>query len=204
MFLHWHILLYPKVLKLISVMSSCLHLQIDRPKKLLILNVNGLLCYFLHSTIWHENAWVFGKKIDMSKMEVEIRMQHFLSQTFKYFYIVIWSCMKLEDVLKVLPMLMPEYFLERSVFIWGCEQCSKMFGQIPPRSHYYLKHLKWVYYACLGLPHGKEDQTLWRRFGIWSGVVFFLNHSRDKCSQRIKCNGRTSHHVCGHCCLNCL
>jgi hypothetical protein len=45
-FLHWHILLYPKVLKLISMMSSCLCLQIDKPKTLLFLNINSLLCYF--------------------------------------------------------------------------------------------------------------------------------------------------------------
>jgi uncharacterized metal-binding protein len=71
---------------------------------------------------------MFGKNIEMSKME----MQHFLSHAFKYFYIAIWFCMKLEDVLKVLIMLMSEYFLEWFVFICGCEQCSKMFGQIPP------------------------------------------------------------------------
>jgi hypothetical protein len=157
-FLHWHILLlYPKVLKLISMMSSCLHLQIDRPKKLLILNINGLLCYFLHSTVWHENAWVFGKNIDKKKMEVRTRMQHFFSHAFKYVYIAIWPCVKLDDVLEVLPMLMLEYFLERFFFIWGCEQCSKTYGQISFGSHYYLKDLKWVYYACLGLPYGKED-----------------------------------------------
>jgi hypothetical protein len=86
MFLHWHILLlYPKALKLISMMSSCLCLQIDRPKKLLILNVNELLCYFLHSTIWNESAWMFGKNINMNKMEVRTRMQHFFFHAFKYF-----------------------------------------------------------------------------------------------------------------------
>jgi hypothetical protein len=173
MFLHWHILLlYPKVLKLISMMSSCLCLQIDRPKKLLILNVNELLCYFLHSTIWHENAWMFGKNINMNKMEVRTRMQHFFFHAFKYFYIAIWSCMKLEDVLEVLHMLMPKYFLEQFVFIWGCEQCSKTFGQISLGSHYSLMDLKQVYYACPRLPYGKEDQILLmtmnlrRRIGI--------------------------------------
>jgi hypothetical protein len=55
---------------------------------------------------------------------------------------------------------MHETFLERFIFIWGCEQCSKTFGQISRGSHYYLKDLKRMYYACLGLPHGKEDQTL--------------------------------------------
>jgi hypothetical protein len=67
------------------------------------------------------------------------------------------SYIKLEDVLEVLPMLM---FKDRFVFIWGCEQCSKTFGEISLRSHYYSKDLKQVYYACCGLPCGKEDQTL--------------------------------------------
>jgi hypothetical protein len=64
---------------------------------------------------------VFGKNIDGSIMEVKVGVEHFLSQVFKYFYIAIWSCMKLEDVLEVLPMLMPKTFLEQFVFIWGCE-----------------------------------------------------------------------------------
>jgi hypothetical protein len=65
--------------------------------------------------------------------------------------------MKLKDVLEVFPMLMPESFLEQFV---GREKCSKMYGQISPGLHYYLKDLKRVYYAYLGLPYGKEDQTL--------------------------------------------
>jgi hypothetical protein len=68
--------------------------------------------------------------------------------------------MKLEDVLEVLPMLILEFFLEQFVFIWGHEQCSKMFGQIYPRSYYYLKDLKRMHYNCRELPCGKEDQTL--------------------------------------------
>ncbi len=57
-------------------------------------------------------------------------------------------------------MLMPKSFLDQLVFIWGCEQCSKTFGEISFESHYYLKDLKCVYYACCGKDYGKEDQTL--------------------------------------------
>jgi hypothetical protein len=103
---------------------------------------------------------MFGKKNDKNKVEVRARVQHFLSLTFKYFYIVIWSYMKLEDVLEVLPILMPETFLEQFVFILGQEQCSKSSGQISLGSHYYLKDLKRMYYVCPRLPYGKEDQTL--------------------------------------------
>jgi hypothetical protein len=58
--------------------------------------------------------------------------------------------MKLEDVLEVFPMLMLESFLDCFIFIWGCEQCSKTSSEISPGSHYYLKDLKHVYYACRG------------------------------------------------------
>ncbi len=162
MFLHWHILLllYFKVSICIAMMGSCLCLQIDRPKKLIILNINGLLCYFSHFAVCHGNARMFGKNIDKKKMGVKTRVEDFVSQAFKYFYIVILSCMKLGDVLEVFPMFMLETFLELFIFIWGHEQCSKTFGQISLGSHYYLKDLKQMYYACLGLPYGKEDQTL--------------------------------------------
>jgi hypothetical protein len=83
-------------------------------------------------------------------------MKHFRAHTFKKFYITIWSCVKLEDVLEVLPMLIPNMFMHQFVFIWGCEQCSKSFGQISPRSYYYLKDLKHENYVCRGLPYGRK------------------------------------------------
>jgi len=60
-------------------MSSFLHLQIAKPEKLLILNVNGLLSYFPHSVVQHGNAQIFGRNIDRSKVEVKIGVEHFLS-----------------------------------------------------------------------------------------------------------------------------
>jgi hypothetical protein len=103
---------------------------------------------------------VFGKNIDKNKVEVRVGVEHFLSNVLKKFYIAICSCMKLEDVLEVLMMLMLEKFVDEFVFIWGCEQCSNFFGQIILGSYYYIKDLKHVYYACCGLAYGMEDQTL--------------------------------------------
>jgi hypothetical protein len=68
---------------------------------------------------------MFRRNIDISKVEIRAGVEHFLSNAFKRFYIVIWYYMKLEDVLEVLPMLMPEKFLNEFIFIWGHEQCSK-------------------------------------------------------------------------------
>ncbi len=101
-------------------------------------------------------------------------------------------------------------FLDRFVFFWGCEQCSKMFGEISHVSHYYLKDLKCVYYVCHGKDYGKEDQTLlinnepnkvlWN--SKWTGL--FLESLGDKCCQIIRCNGWTYHFICGHPWLDCI
>ncbi len=50
--------------------------------------------------------------------------------------------MKLEDMLEIIPMLIPKKIVDQFVFIWGHEQCSNTYGEISPRSHYYLKDLK--------------------------------------------------------------
>jgi hypothetical protein len=62
---------------------------------------------------------MFGKNIDKKKMEVKIGVEHFISQVFKYFYIVILSCMKLGKVLEVLPMFMCEMFFGAVYFHLG-------------------------------------------------------------------------------------
>jgi hypothetical protein len=95
-------------------------------KKMLIPNINGVLCYFPPSTILQGNVRMFGRNVDKAKVEVRYGVEDFLVKTFENFYIAIWSCVKLEDVLEVLPMLMPENFMDWFVFIWGREQCSKM------------------------------------------------------------------------------
>jgi hypothetical protein len=60
------------------------------------------------------------------KVEIQVGLEHFFSTTFENFYIATWSCMKLEEMLEALPMLMLEKFLDQFVFIWGHEQCSKI------------------------------------------------------------------------------
>ncbi len=50
---------------------------------------------------------------------MKARVEHFLSIAINYFYIKIWSCMKLEDVLKVLLVIIPNNFLDRFVLIQG-------------------------------------------------------------------------------------
>jgi hypothetical protein len=129
---------------------------------------------------------MFRRNVGKAKMEVRVGVEDFLAKAFEKFYVTIWFCMKLEDVLRVLPMFMPENFMDRFIFIWGCEQCSKTIGQISLGSHYYLKDLKHVYDGCRGLPYGKEDETLFIdnelnkaiRNSKWSGL--FLESFRGQ------------------------
>jgi hypothetical protein len=116
-----------------------------------------MLCYFPPLVVLQGNVRVFGKNVNKTKVEVKVGVKKILNRAFQKFHIIIWSCMKLEDVLEVFPMLMPKSFLYRFIFISGLEQCSKMSGEISPGSHYYLKDLKHVYYVCRGKEYGKED-----------------------------------------------
>jgi hypothetical protein len=79
---------------------------------MLIFSVNSVLCYFSCFVIRDGIERFFGRNIDKSKVEVRARVKKFLFNAFNYFYIAIWSCMKLEDVLQVLPNFIPKKFLE--------------------------------------------------------------------------------------------
>jgi hypothetical protein len=57
---------------------SHVHSSPFRPKKLLILNVNGVLCYFSPSIVLKGNARVFGRNVDKAKVEVRVGMEDFL------------------------------------------------------------------------------------------------------------------------------
>jgi hypothetical protein len=87
------------------------------PKKLLIFNINGVLCYFPPLAILQRNAKVFKRNVNKAKVEVRARVEDFLAKAFEKFYVAIWSCMKLKDVLEVLPMLMVEIFMDWFIFI---------------------------------------------------------------------------------------
>jgi hypothetical protein len=67
--------------------------------------------------------------------------------------------MLLEDVLEILPLLMPKTFIDQFVFVWGCEQCTTT-SQLTHIVYCYLKDLDRVHLACRGLPYGDRDQTL--------------------------------------------
>ncbi len=107
------------------IKGSSTHLRVCSsplvPKKLLIFNVNSVLCYFPPLVFLQRNARVFGRNVDKAKMEVRAKVWDSLVKAFEKFYVTIWSCMKLEDVLEVLPMHMLENFMDRFIFNWGRE-----------------------------------------------------------------------------------
>jgi len=118
------------------------------------------LCYFSWSFILQGKQRVKGRNIDGTKVEAKAKIQHFFISAFKKFYIGIWSCMLIEDVMEVFTLLLPQDFIDQIVFIWGHEQCLMTSCQFIVGNYYYFKDLSHVYFACLGLPYGKEDQTL--------------------------------------------
>jgi hypothetical protein len=81
-------------------------------KKLLIFSVNGVLCYFPPSTVLQGNARLCGSNVNKAKMEVRMEWKIFLRRHLKKKYVAIWSCMKIEDVLKVFSLLMPKTFVD--------------------------------------------------------------------------------------------
>lgn len=65
--------------------------------KLLILNMNGVLCYFPHIVVLQGKQHVKGRNIDRNKEEARVGVQHFIIQAFKeitlLFCLVCWSRM---------------------------------------------------------------------------------------------------------------
>jgi hypothetical protein len=103
--------------------------------------------------------------------------------------------MLLEDVLEILPLLMPKILINQFVFVWGHEQCITTTNQLTRSIYYYLKDLDRVHLACKGLPYGDKDQTLLiddepsKAFQNpkWNGL--FLSHLEDVSYPKTKCNG---------------
>ncbi len=48
-------------------------------KKLFILSVNNVFCYFPNSVVLQENQWMNKKNLDMPKLEIQDGIKHFLS-----------------------------------------------------------------------------------------------------------------------------
>ncbi len=77
-------------------------------------------------------------------------------------------------------------------------------GQLTTGNYYCLKDLSHVYFACQGLPYGKEDQTLLINDepckALWNSKSSVL---KNKCYRghkfvlRIRCNGWTLVRSCG-------
>jgi hypothetical protein len=60
---------------------------------------------------------MFGRNVDKAKVEVGAKIKDFHVKTFEKFYITIWSCMKVEDVLEVFLMFMLKKFVDQFIFI---------------------------------------------------------------------------------------
>ncbi len=168
-----------------------------------------MLCYFSHSIVRHGNAWVFGKILTWAKWkwEHEYNISSLrCSNTFTFQFGLVWSwrmcwkffpcsCLKLSwsglfsfGDMSNAPKCLAKFPLSL-IIIWKIwNKCIMLVLD------YFMERRIKHYWLTMNLP---------KRFRIRSGVVFFLNHLGDKCCQRTRCNGWTSHHICGHRCLNC-
>jgi hypothetical protein len=63
-----------------SSTCSCVHSSPLGLNKLLIFNVNGVLCDFTPSAILQGNARVFGRNVGKSKVEVRVGVEDFLAK----------------------------------------------------------------------------------------------------------------------------
>jgi hypothetical protein len=59
-------------------------------------------CVVFHNVVLQREQRVKGRNINMNKKEVRAVIQHFITHAFENIYIVIWSCMLIEDVMEVL------------------------------------------------------------------------------------------------------
>jgi hypothetical protein len=105
----------------------------------------GVLCYFPRNVVLQKKQCVKGRNIDNIKVAIITEVQHFLIHAFKKFYIAIWFCMLIEDVMEVLILLLSHNFIEQFVFIWGHEQCSMTLDQFTTETYYCFKDL-----SCVG------------------------------------------------------
>jgi hypothetical protein len=67
-----------------------------------------VLCYFPKCALFQGDQRKTKKNLNVSKSQIHGGIQDFLSRTFEHFYIAIWSCMLLENVLEILPLVMPK------------------------------------------------------------------------------------------------
>ncbi len=110
-------------------------------KKLFIFSVNGVLSYSPKCALLQGNRQKTRKSLDISKLEIHVRVHDFIFRTFEHFYIIIWLCILLENVLEKLPLLMPKTLVNQFVFVQGRDQCIIIMGQFTHSVYYYLKDL---------------------------------------------------------------
>ncbi len=85
--------------------------------------------------------------------------------------------MLLEDVLEILPLLMPKTFVDQFMFVWGHEQCITTTSQFTHSNYNYLKDLDQIHLACKGFSYGDNDQ------------IMFIDDEPSKALQNPKWNG---------------
>jgi hypothetical protein len=99
--------------------------------------MNGIMCYFPQKVVLQGNHYVKGSNSNQQNGSKAWECNIFFLKCSKN-NITIWICMLLEDMMQILPLLMPQVFVDQFVFIWGCKKCTRMLGQFIIGTYYYL------------------------------------------------------------------
>jgi hypothetical protein len=88
------------------------------------------MCHFSQCVVLKGNRHVIRNNIDINKVKAKARVQHFYFKYSKKVILQFGLYMLLKDVMQVFLLLIPQIFIDQFVFIWGCEQCARTFGQL--------------------------------------------------------------------------
>ncbi len=85
-------------------------------KKLIMLNLNNVLCYFPRNVVLQGHLHVPSSYIEVDKVERRSGQIEFLEMAFRRFHVATWSYIQLEDDLELLPLFMLRKFIKTNSF----------------------------------------------------------------------------------------
>ena len=120
--------------------------------KLLVLNVNGLLCSLRYLQPFPQTyeLWSPSKEEFQKYVCVVVRpgLKEFISLISPDFYVAIWSCMDDWTLGRLLDILFPPKVYKSFQFTWGRSTCTNTQAFISKNIPYLLKEYKTLQDAC--------------------------------------------------------
>jgi len=100
------------------------HSHLIGPKKMWILSMNAVMCYFPQNVILQGNCHMRGNNIDITNgsKNWNAKFSFWIFKKQLYYNLVLYV---VKNVMILFFLSMPQTFIDQFVFIWGCEQCFK-------------------------------------------------------------------------------